>query len=75
MNLQLKFYVKSQVGNGFNRHFYSGVNSVADCMDMAHVHEAAEFKVYNADGYFISEYALFDGKYRKVEPQCQLQKN
>lgn len=42
------------------------VPTVGVAIAKAYLHCTSNFKLYNSGGYFISEYALFDGRYREV---------
>jgi hypothetical protein len=42
------------------------LDTVRDAISLASSHRLPGFKLYNKHGNFIREYGLFDGKYRKV---------
>lgn len=41
--------------------------TIKDAFDLAVSYKMIGFRLYDANGCFLSEYALFDGKYRRVE--------
>jgi hypothetical protein len=49
-----------------NTYDYGTVANIKEAMRLASDGKMQGFKIYNSFGHFIREYALFDGRYRKV---------
>lgn len=53
--------------SGDKRYTNGAVPDLQTAMALARTGRMESFKIYSQNGNFISEYALFDGKYRKLQ--------